>query len=566
MLHEIKTMTVKELDQNVFQIPNYQRGFRWDPQQVRDLLNDIFEFDSMSHEKKYCLQPVIVQKKDGYYEVIDGQQRLTTIFIILKIVGDEIRSAKQLFKIDYQTRKESGQFLESLSMSSETIANNNIDYYYMFEAYKTINSWLNERGNYSLDVIDIYSKLLNDTQIIWYRIDENLDNPIQLFTRVNIGRIPLTNSELIKALFLNKDFYPKEYEKDAHEKSSRWDYIEQSLRQDSFWLFLTNDTSVTDTRIDFLFNILAKDLISRLKTNSLDENSKSFSFLVFDQLIKENKKEAKKIIDDAWQKIEAMHSMFQSWYFNETYYHKIGYIITSELRTVKQIMIDIEGMKKSQIEKYIDSVIKKSLQNIVIDELSYQSSSSRISIKRVLLLMNIETMLESKTPSRFPFDLFKHQSWDIEHIHAVATFSNNPSIETIRAWLENKINEFRTIDEEGYETLRTFFNNSDDEVVLNFDEFLQNFSKKYGDTDIDTIENLTLLDKSTNSSYKNSFFPVKRFIIIEKDRGEVFIPVCTKNVFLKMYNHKSKNNLVWSQEDGEKYLSEIHRLLDKYFN
>jgi uncharacterized protein with ParB-like and HNH nuclease domain len=64
-----------------FFIPAYQRGYRWDEEQVEDLLNDLLEFitTSKSREEKYCLQPIVVkQLVDGRYEVLDGQQRLTS--------------------------------------------------------------------------------------------------------------------------------------------------------------------------------------------------------------------------------------------------------------------------------------------------------------------------------------------------------------------------------------------------------------------------------------------------------------------------------------------------------
>ena len=59
-----------------FIIPSYQRGYRWERKQVETLLNDIMD----NGDKPYCLQPVVVRKRDdGKFELIDGQQRLTTI-------------------------------------------------------------------------------------------------------------------------------------------------------------------------------------------------------------------------------------------------------------------------------------------------------------------------------------------------------------------------------------------------------------------------------------------------------------------------------------------------------
>ena len=71
----------------LFSIPPYQRGYRWTSNEVKALLNDLSEFWA-SDEKVYCLQPLVVQALgNGKYNVVDGQQRLTTLAIILHAMG-----------------------------------------------------------------------------------------------------------------------------------------------------------------------------------------------------------------------------------------------------------------------------------------------------------------------------------------------------------------------------------------------------------------------------------------------------------------------------------------------
>lgn len=64
-----------------FYIPSYQRGYRWSETEVVRLLDDIYQ----NGKKNYCLQPVVVRKKEDQYELIDGQQRLTTLYLIYKL-------------------------------------------------------------------------------------------------------------------------------------------------------------------------------------------------------------------------------------------------------------------------------------------------------------------------------------------------------------------------------------------------------------------------------------------------------------------------------------------------
>src|SRR5690606_31734805 len=161
-----------------------------------------------------CLQPVVVKRtklvEQGdaqyYWELIDGQQRMTTIFIILSYLNKD-----RFFHLRYETRKESTEFLNQLSHLTENVSEtplSTIDSYYFFEAYKAVEQWFlkkEEEAGFSRE--DWQSKLLKNTKVIWYavRSKENEDSrkqSIEIFTRLNQGKIPLTDAELLKALFL----------------------------------------------------------------------------------------------------------------------------------------------------------------------------------------------------------------------------------------------------------------------------------------------------------------------------------------------------------------------------
>jgi uncharacterized protein with ParB-like and HNH nuclease domain len=100
--------TIGEILDNNFFIPSYQRGYRWTERQIEDLLEDINAFtpkliDSSGNKTWYCLQPVVVKLCDektknenkligNWYEVIDGQQRLTSIFLIIHYFNEIFNS------------------------------------------------------------------------------------------------------------------------------------------------------------------------------------------------------------------------------------------------------------------------------------------------------------------------------------------------------------------------------------------------------------------------------------------------------------------------------------------
>ena len=161
MNNEVITLKpVKELLGMNFFISDYQRGYGWTAQQALDLLNDILNFATNTEKGEteiYCIQPLVVQRKEfailekiktatsvsevekylkGSWNVVDGQQRLTTIYIILSALGISLP-----YEIDYQTRGQSKKFLENIS---ESEANENIDFYHMFLVHDTVRKWLSE--------------------------------------------------------------------------------------------------------------------------------------------------------------------------------------------------------------------------------------------------------------------------------------------------------------------------------------------------------------------------------------------------------------------------------------
>ncbi|GIU38871.1 hypothetical protein TUM4637_40150 [Shewanella hafniensis] len=77
----------------------------------------------------------------------------------------------------------------------------------------------------------------------------------------------------------------------------------------------------------------------------------------------------------------------------------------------------------------------------------------------------------------------------------------------------------------------------------------------------DSIGNLTLLDSYTNRSYQNAVFPIKRFRIIALDKRATFVPLCTKNVFLKYYSKQVDKMLFWGAKDSQDHQQAISEMI-----
>lgn len=290
-----------------FNIPSYQRGYRWSETEVVRLLDDIYQ----NGKKNYCLQPVVVRKKEDQYELIDGQQRLTTLYLIYKYMKNVNPFFNEpAFTLSYQTRDQSEEFLKTLDMTKQ---DDNIDFWFIAKAYNTIKEWFEQ--DLQIRVMHIFEYLKEDVKIIWYEVGESED-AISLFTRLNIGKIPLTSAELVKAMFLSRDNAENMRREKQEEISLQWDGIERELHNESLWFFLTNSVKGEyQTRIDLVLDLIAgKDESTR---------EKYYTFFRFDELRKEVS------LDDIWKKIYQTFLTLKGWYEDHDLYHRIGYLITS---------------------------------------------------------------------------------------------------------------------------------------------------------------------------------------------------------------------------------------------
>lgn len=249
-INSIRTIKIEELIANKsmpngmqFFIPKYQRGYRWKETQIQQMLNDLyeFEFERNNEEKFYCIQPLVVKKKeDGSWIVVDGQQRLTTIYIILVCIEKLLYKEKAIIYIlNYENKPELWDCLDGLGTVDQeiNIDSSDIDKYHITNCYRTIVDWLKEKNDLKAVGADIREKLRTYTRFIWYEINNDIEPEI-IFSNINMGKIQLTNAELIKALLLKKDNYVGEKKEQIAgsqvKVSSAWDSMEAALQNDDF--------------------------------------------------------------------------------------------------------------------------------------------------------------------------------------------------------------------------------------------------------------------------------------------------------------------------------------------
>ncbi len=507
----VKVVKIGELLDKSFFIPSYQRGYRWTKKEVVELLDDVYEFDTKGGTLEYCIQPLIVKEKGERWEVVDGQQRLTTIFILLK-------TATQLsvkpFILSFDTRKNSEEFLTVLKEDGE-IDDSNIDYFHITSTRKVINEWTRElaaKEKTSSNVVlwDIVSKFLKSVVFIWYEISEEVQ-PIEMFEKVNLGKIPLTNAELIKALLLSKDNLGIDSGAIQKEISISWDKIEQRLQDDNFWSYFNNeinaDENETGTRIDVLFDILS------LQPKYLDKNLQSDSrrsYLTFSKKMNDIPSKKEYIIS-FWNDIEKLYGDLCYWYDDVDNYHLIGFVIDRG-EDMRRLLLELSGKKKSDVSKILFKKIKthKSFCS-ERDKLANLTYDEKEKVRYMLLLFNIATLYcKSAKETRFPFKLYKKGKWDIDHIHASADGTQEED---------------------------------------------------------DSLGNLTLLSSDLNRGCKDSPFDKKRNVIINQyGKDGRFLPLCTRNIFLKAYTKDITKSQMdkWTDIDKSDYIESFADMINQF--
>lgn len=594
-------MPIVELLGNHFFIPSYQRGYRWTDQQVKDLLNDIWAFAKTDNDggpaKFYCLQPVAVKRREWLnksitfsgWEVVDGQQRLTTLFIILRYLTSEVLRrdslihdyGKPLYTLYFETRPGSAEFLEAAISES----NANIDFYYISKAFKTVAAWFEDPVNMRDlgDRLRFINALMGrkdarrSVQVIWYQVADGAGS-IELFTRLNMGKIPLTNAELVKALFLSDASFRDEGD-DAYRRkiiiSQLWHKMEQQLSDPGFWAFITNaDSDNYSSKIELLFEMVADK-----KENHENKNDQLRTFLYFLEASKNSS------LWSCWLEIEQYYEILCQWFKDKDHYHKIGYLVATGTRIGTLAKASL-GKKKSEFEKALDEFICDTLRERnntpQLEELSFDENYRIIS--NLLLLFNIESVRTNSSPTEYyPFQAHKGEQWSLEHIHAQNSenldptkrdgwlqwinYHNNIIIELLNGHLSEEIRA-------NLEYLRreivTYCN--DELKWERFDALSKEVIAAFSDPELGhtadqhSLSNLALLKQPDNAALNNSVFEVKRRAIIDLDKDGFYIPICTRRVFLKYYSDSTSAgpNYFWSKNDKESYLLEISIKLKHY--
>lgn len=605
--------SIDKLMGRTFFVPGYQRGYRWGRQEVEALLNDLWEFYLQANGEKnvfYCLQPIVLYRDEQAREnLLDGQQRLTTIYLLLSYLDTRRREEgydKPLFTLEYATREDSADFLAKKLFAAEGSKEvSNVDYHYMRAAYGYIKAWFTQAPKHPGAAAKLIPLLLGEdgkgpnVRVIEYYVEDDSD-PIDVFLRLNQGKIPLTDAELTKALFLQSDKYDAQLLPYVSPKldliASEWYAYEQQLSVPKFWHFISPyDAQSTPPSIRLLLELAARDLQSATsyKDTTALWDSKKYThpcYTIFsDYLQGYSGEERLKKIGEVWEHIYTIFGLISEWYEDQELYHYVGYLMCTESSSSKRLTLLCELLEQAEtctapeFKTSLRRAIGEKVRGIRLNKLSYEERKHSEGIHRVLLLHNVHQHIFTSEQIRFPFDLYMKEKWSLEHIYAQQSEPLRNREEQI-GFIEEHIATFREDafgdDEETsslivrLEGIRSQIQEpkkEESERVSLFAKALELITafevNQMGDTvPLHGLQNLCLLSRGVNSALSNRTFARKREIMREivMTATQEYIPMATRRVFLKYYSASPKDNAYWRREDAEAYMEHIRSVCEHY--
>ena len=240
-----------------FVIPEYQRSYVWDTDNIQDLLDDLWFAYKNKPNDEYFLGSLVLKKTEekefNEYEVLDGQQRLTTFFLLMALLRDisknrvlkevcqkrvyqeenEFDYIPERVRIVYKIRDNVENFIKEYILVDEGTLNLEIEKYiesnntsisHMANAIREMKSFFSDKDDQD---IENFCKFLGGKLVFIYVSTESKEDAFRMFTILNNRGIPLTSADILKSINIGE--VPNE-EKNRY--AEKWEEIEGYLGKD----------------------------------------------------------------------------------------------------------------------------------------------------------------------------------------------------------------------------------------------------------------------------------------------------------------------------------------------
>ena len=512
MCKGVEMLSVEQLISSgkIFEVAFYQRGYRWRKQQVTQLLDDLCDFIKTHKHPFYFMQALVVNEtRDNKWRVVDGQQRLTTIKLILEKILPNDRNIEMEYERE-EGRKERGA----------------LDDHFRSKAAGVIDAYLlNKQAKDKLE------KNIKECQFLVYnlgKVDEAEEESV--FNRLNSGKIPAKESELIKCVMLTPQ--PDEPEHITTARAQEWDDIERELSNDAFFYFMaTKKTPYINDRMAHLLHIAGI-------TPCKDENER-FPMLkhTYEILSGNDSSKSRELL---WKDIYSTFYTLKAWFIDkDTWkYHAFGWQVH---RRGGELPKNLEiGMKAMNILDDDDFKKLKDKEDV------FNENKDKKQVIELLFLFNVAYSWRRGMKYNFA-EHANVSTWSLEHIHA------RNQVKLCKEDFEMMCN----LDYSKYEIACT---DKDPKGYQWLEENIENYPVK----EDHSLKNLALLPRDDNSSLNNGFFSEKKRIIFNKIQLEHWIPDATRDVFAKSLPGLNFNTSYWGEDDRDAYVEFIYDTIQKF--
>ena len=529
-----------------------------------------------SKQKEYYLQYITVKKStfEGIevLEVIDGQQRLTTLSLIFAVLAHHLSDSSLAHdKLIYGVRDKVNQFFkvfiyddieqllegEIKSFTDDHEEWNEQDIYYLYHAIRRIDEELSD-----VKYLD-FQKYISERILIILNLVEPGVSSERIFSNLNNNKVELTGTELIKGLLLTRagreSANPggpgfREVMELRSAMGRQWDEIARWVKKKeiaSFYFPGVNDEMLM--MLQWMGGMKKAEAVKPTHAN-IDKEILENPFNYFDGLIKTGTETASEL----FSRLKLLQAVLREWYETDEIYNLLGFLFVHHKKFHSRIFIlSLIEKPTSELKSELQDYIKK-LVPWDVKKLNYHDDKEMI--RRILLALSI-----FGTRERFDFHSFSKggTTWSLEHI-----FPQNPKalpeqlrkndlklIKSLRSDgttefdLEKFVTEENSLEdfEEAYSSLCEKLKQETCTLTEREKYLLYKMIKM---KDLNSIGNMALLKLSDNISNGNGMFDKKRRNIAKRVSEGSFVPKHTYDVFSKLIHSAMIPDLtLWTAED-----------------
>lgn len=580
-----------------YRIPPYQRGYKWrseDNWHVERLLSDLTQA-WQSHAKEYLLQAITVKKVSdgghgGVLEVIDGQQRLTTLFILLRTLNHRLSNADDPNvaegKLHYAIRHEALSLDDLVASVIDSVGDSTADfstlkdeqgvaqesrqdgYYLKCAVLRCLHALRIDPSSPDFPSEQELSKfrafVLEDVKLMVNAVEPHVSGEV-IFGNLNSNRIALTETELIKGLLLTRVA-----REPVAARSRRYrETLELRIQLGRKWDELHRWANTAELRVLYfptykdgitgLLELVARQMPEPFKpTDPQVEEHPLFEYLL-----------RKTRIEPVFRLLSHTQARLQDWYTDEETYHLLGYSLMNRIESERLPFLEkclkcetnsefLAGLRQQRRNflrgPKVPFEMKSETGEVDVSQLRYEGNSKQI--LRILLAVSV---FHEERGGRFNFHAFQEEKWSLEHIFPQSPFGKgaNLSANQLNAALDILTrNEGEILPPAIAEEIarRGIPRDVDERNVI--DRLLMS------EPLLHQVGNLCLLSSGDNSAMGCGMFNEKRKVIRDRIARGSFVPRHTYEVFSRMIVGEEGRLDVWSKFDIQNHQAEIQKRLN----